>query len=258
MQKLKLKKKIISINNFKKKKYCLGICVLNEGKKIVNQIKKINKLNFHDVDVIICDGNSSDNSLNFKFLKKNNIKTLLIKNTKYGHLSYQILLILKYVLDNNYKGVVLMDGNDKDSIVQIPKFIKAFKKGYYYIHGSRYYKGGKDVNTPVARKFLTKYIHPKFFYNNYFKFTDTANGYKGISRKFILQNKKKIFRNCFDYYNLQYYLTRLAIKKKYKVKEIGVVRKYKKIHYEIPSHTSGVGYFRVLKDLVLTNIGYYD
>ena len=27
-----------------------------------------------------------------------------------------------------------MDGNDKDSIVQIPKFIK-FSKGYYYIHG---------------------------------------------------------------------------------------------------------------------------
>jgi len=165
---------------------------------------------------------------------------------------------LKYVMDNNYKGVILVDGNDKDSLTQIPKFINAMKKDYLYIHGSRYCKGGRDINTPIFRKILTKYIHPIFFYNKYFKFTDTANGYKGISRKFISQNKKKIFRNCFDYYNLQYYLTRLAIKKRYKVKEIGVVRKYKKIHYKIPSHASGVGYFRVLKDLILTNTGYYD
>lgn len=258
MQKLKLKKKIFSINNFKNRNYCLGICVLNEGKKIVNQIKKINNLNFHDVDVVICDGKSSDNSLGFEFLKRNNVKTLLVKDTNFGHLSYQILLILKYVLDNKYKGVILVDGNDKDSLVQIPEFIRAFKKGFHYIHGSRYYKGGKDINTPLMRKILTKYVHPKFFYNSYFKFTDTANGYKGISREFISQNKIKIFRNCFDYYNLQYYLTRLAIKKKYKVKEIGVQRKYKKIHYQIPSHASGVGYFRVLKDLVLTNIGFYD
>ncbi len=258
MKKFHLKRKIVKLNKTKKNHYCLGICVLNEGKKIQNQITKIKKLKFSDIDTVICDGKSSDNSIDLNFLKKNNIKTLLIKDTKTGHLSYQILILLKYVLDNNYKGVILIDGNDKDSLIQIPKFVKAMQNGYFYIHGSRYYKGGKDINTPILRKILTKYVHPLFFYNHFFKFTDTANGYKGISYKFILQNKKKIFRDCFDYYNLQYYLTRLAIKKSYKIKEIGVERKYKKIHYEIPSHTSGAGYFRVLKDLVLTNIGFYD
>ena len=37
-----------------------------------------------------------------------------------------------------------------------------------------------------------------------------------------------------------------------------LVRKYKKIHFELGSHTSGIGYFIVLKDLILTRMGFYD
>ena len=258
MKKFLVKKKIIKLNNLKNNDYCLGICVLNEGIKIINQIKKIKKLEFSNLDLIICDGKSNDNSLDINFLKHNNVKTLLIKETSYGHLSVQIQILIKHVLEENYKGLILVDGNDKDSFSQIPFFIKAIQNGFDYIHGSRYFKGGKDINTPILRRFLSKYIHPLFFYNNHFKFTDTSNGYRAVSRKFILENKKKILRNCFDYYNLQFFLSRIATKKKYKIKEIGVVRKYKKIHYQIPSHASGMVYIRILKDLVLTRIGYYD
>ena len=258
MKELLIKAKIIKLHNLKNNDYCLGICVLNEGKKIINQIKKIKKLKFSNVDLVICDGKSNDNSLDINFLKNNNVKTLLIKESSNGHLSFQIQILIKHALKQNYKGLILVDGNDKDSLTQIPDFIKSIQDGFDYIHGSRYYKGGRDFNTPFLRRILTKYIHPLFFYNSYFKFTDTANGYRAVSRKFILENKKKIFRNCFDYYNLQYFLIRIAIKKRYKTKEIGVTRKYKKIHYQIPSHSSGIGYIRILKDLVLTNLGYYD
>ena len=220
---------------------------------------KWGKKKFKNLDVIICDGGSSDNSLNNKFLKKNNIKDLLVKKGKNGHLSYQMMIILEHVVKKNYKGVILIDGNDKDSLVQIPKFIKAMENGYDYIHGSRYVSGGKEINTPFLRKFLTKYVHPFIFnFSNFFNFTDTANGYRGMTKNFILNNKKKIFRECFDYYNLQYFLMRIALKKRYKIKEIGVVRKYKKIHFELGSHTSGIGYFIVFKDLILTRMGFYD
>jgi len=258
MNKSFLKKKIIILNNYKRKKYCLGICVLNEGSKIKNQIKKIKKHNFQDLDIIICDGGSDDNSINIKFLKKNKIKELLIKNAN-GHLSYQIMLILEHAIQKNYKGLILMDGNDKDSVKEIPEFIDAMEDGYDYIHGSRYSNGGKEINTPFLRKYLTKYIHPFIFnFSRYFRFTDTANQYMSMKRNFMIAYKKRLLRKCFNYYNLLYFLMRLAILKKSNIKEIGVTRKYKKIHVTNKSHTSGMGYFIVLKDLLLTRFGYYD
>ena len=253
-----LKKKTVILNNFRRKKYCLGICVLNEGQKIKNQIKKIKNYNFKNIDTVICDGGSDDNSVNIKFLKTNKVKDLLIKQTV-GHLSYQIMIIIEHTIKKKYKGLILMDGNDKDSLKEIPKFIKAMEDGYDYVHGTRYFNGGKEFNTPYLRKFLTKYIHPLIFnFSNYFRFTDTANGYMSMTRNFIIVYKKIILRKCFNYYNLQYFLMRLAILKKCKIKEIGVTRRYKKIHYDIKSHTSGFGYFIVFRDLLLTRLGWYD
>ena len=253
-----LKYSCFNIKN-KKNKIALGICVLNEGKKIRDQLrilsqKKINNL----VDIIICDANSNDGSIDIPFLKKKGVNKLLLKRCS-GKLSRQIQIIIHHSIKERYEGLILVDGNNKDDMKFIKKFIDKIYNKFDYVHGSRYIKNGYEKNTPIIRKLLTKYFHP-FIFNigNKFKFSDTANGYRGMSKKFIILNKEKIFKKYFIHYNLQYFLTRLSLKRNFKTCEIGVGRYYKKIHLRLKSHTSGIGYFIVLKDLILTKIGFYD
>lgn len=245
--------------NRKSNGIALGICVLNEGNKIKKQLtilqkKKINQI----VDILICDANSNDGSTNVDFLKKVGVK-ILIKKKCEGKLSRQIQILLDCTLKFKYNGIILVDGNNKDDMKYIYKFVEKINQNYDYVHGSRYAKNGYEINTPIIRKFLTKYIHP-FIFNigNRYKYSDTANGFRGISTKFIKLNKSKIFKEHFINYNLQYFLSRLSLKKNILNCEIGVGRSYKKIHLITRSYTSGFGYFIVLKDLIFTKIGIYD
>ena len=54
----------------KKNKYLICIPVLNEGKKFINQLKKMKELRVNTVaDIIICDGGSTDGSADIEMLK---------------------------------------------------------------------------------------------------------------------------------------------------------------------------------------------
>ena len=71
-----------SSNEFAKKanKYCLCIPIINEGDRIHKELERakaagIDKL----VDIIICDGDSTDGSTNEMLLKSLGVNTLLIK-----------------------------------------------------------------------------------------------------------------------------------------------------------------------------------
>ncbi len=253
-----LKYSCYNIKN-KKNKIALGICVLNEGKKIRDQLKILSRKKICNlVDIIICDANSTDRSINISYLKSVGVRKLLVKKCN-GKLSRQMQIIIYHIIKEKYEGLVFVDGNNKDDMDFVKKFIEKINNNFDYIHGSRYAKDGYEKNTPFIRKVLTKYLHP-FIFNigNKFKFSDTANGYRALSKKFINLNKDKIFKKHFINYNLQYFLTRISLNKNFKTCEIGVGRYYKKIHLKIKSHTSGVGYFIVLKDLVFTKLGLYD
>lgn len=55
---------------------------------------------------------------------------------------------LYWALERGYEGVVTIDGNDKDSIEDVPRFLEKLKEGYDLVQGSRFLKGGRAVNTP--------------------------------------------------------------------------------------------------------------
>ena len=50
----------------------------------------------------------------------------------------------------------------KDDMKYIYKFVEKLIK-ITIMYGSRYAKNGYENNTPIIRKFLTKYIHPFIF-----------------------------------------------------------------------------------------------
>lgn len=211
----------------KKTKYCVCIPVINEGDKIKKQLERAKEYGIdQEADIIICDGGSTDNSLNKEFLIKMGVSVLLTKEDK-GKLSSQLRMGYSYGLERGYEGFVTVDGNGKDNIEAVINFIKELDNGFDMIQGSRYLPGGKAINTPKMRHIAVKLLHvPIISYAGKFKYTDTTNGYRGYSKKYLLDSRVQPFRDIFDTYELLAYLSVRAPQLGLKTKEIPVERKY--------------------------------
>lgn len=211
----------------RKTKYCCVIPVLNEGKRIGQLIKKIHKEKINDlVDIIIIDGGSKDNSLNEIFLKNNGVKGLIIKKDK-GGLSSQLRIGYYFGITKLYKGIITIDGNNKDCPLSIINFIKKLEDGYDFVQGSRFIKGGQHKNTPFIRYLAIRLIHaPILSIFSGFFWTDTTQGYRAYSANLILSRELEIFRNQFTNYELLPYLNFSAPKNNFKCIEVPTKRVY--------------------------------
>jgi dolichol-phosphate mannosyltransferase len=239
-------------------RYCIGIPVLNENGRFTAQIKRMHALGLNGLaDIVIADGNSTDGSTDPSFLSAHGIRALLIKLGP-GRLSAQIRMVLAYALKEGYDGIVLVDGNNKDGVEAIPDFLKALENGWDYVQGSRYIPGGYEENTPLSRKVGVKLIHaPVLSIAAGVRYTDTTNGFRGLSRRFLLDPRLQPFRDVFSTYNLHYYLALMAPRLGYQVKELPVTRRYPATG-ELPSKIKGwKANLHILELLFKTVLGCY-
>ncbi|OMF88080.1 glycosyltransferase family 2 protein [Paenibacillus sp. FSL R7-0337] len=240
----------------KANKYCVCIPVINEGTKIQKQLAKLKGLS-NVIDIIILDGGSTDGSLADSFLIEMNVRALLTKQDK-GKLSAQLRIGFSYAINEQYSGVITVDGNNKDSVEDIPEFIKKLEDGYDFVQGSRYVPGGTEVNTPVSRKLAIKLIHAPFIsLISGFHYTDTTNGFRAHSLDYLLDHKVQPFRDIFETYELLGYLSVQAPKLGYKVIEIPVSREYP--IGKIPTKISPIkGNWLLIKTLLNLFLKKYD
>lgn len=209
----------------KKTKYCVLVPIINEGDRIMGQLAKMKKLT-NKIDIILTDGGSTDGSTELSFLKSMCVRTLIVKKDK-GKLSAQLRLGLAYALIQGYDGIITIDGNNKDGVDAISNFVSEIENGYDFIQGSRYVKGGQAINTPVIRNFAIKLIHaPVISLLTGSRYTDTTNGFRGFSRRYLLDPNVQPFRDIFETYELLAYLSVRADQLGFKTKEIPVTRKY--------------------------------
>lgn len=217
------------IHQFKKKhsKYCICIPVLNEGEKLKKQLNRIAPYS-KIIDIIIADWGSTDKSTSKIFLKKNKIRALLILKSQ-GSQGTQLRMGFSYALKQGYAGIIQIDGNNKDGIAAIPSFIKKLDKGFDYLQGSRFIKGGKEVNTPPLRYFAVRFFAaPLLSLSSGFWYTDVTNGFRGYSKQYLLHPKVQPFRSIFVRYELNMYLTVRANQLRLKTMELPVTRSYPK------------------------------
>ena len=243
----------------KKSKYCLCIPIINEGQRILLELSRAKKANISEyVDIVLCDGGSTDGSMEIENLKSLNVNTLLTKKD-YGKQSVQLRMGFWWALQRGYEGIITIDGNNKDSIEDVPKFVEKLLEGYDFVQGSRYIKGGEGINTPKLRHFAVKLIHaPIISLTARHKFTDTTNAYRAYSKAYLLNNNVKPFRDIFQTYELLAYLSTRATQIGLRVCEVGVIREYPK-KGKIPTKISFFkGNSKLLKILIKNMLGGYN
>ncbi len=235
----------------KRARYCVCIPVINEGERIHAQLLRM-KPYVEGLDVLIADGGSSDGSLDETYLRSTIVRTLLTK-TGPGKLSAQMRMAIAYGLEQGYEGLIFVDGNNKDDPAALPSFAKLLDEGMDHIQGSRYVPGGKAINTPPSRHYGVKLLHsPLISLASGFHYTDTTNGFRGYSRRFLLDPRVQPLRDCFVAYELHYYLAIRAARLRFKVCETPVTREYppRGPQSQVPTKISPIrGNLRVLRTL---------
>ena len=211
--------------------------MINEGARIHNLLRRMAALNIAaQADIILVDGGSKDGSLEPATLQQFGVRGLIVK-TGPGKLSSQLRCAYAFVLDEVYSHIVTIDGNDKDDPDAIPQFIAALKNGVDFVQASRFVPGGFAENTPLVRDVAIRLIHaPLLSLASGFKWTDTTQGFRGYSRRMLLDPRVNIFRDVFMTYELLAYLSYRAPRLGYRCQELPTSRRYPK--GEVPTKIS--------------------
>lgn len=222
----------------KRSDYCLLIPVINEGDRIARELARAQVAGVTDmVDVIICDGGSTDGSMDPAKLQTRNVNTLLVKEGP-GKQGAQLRMGISFALDRGYRGILTVDGNDKDSVESVPLFVQKLEEGYGFVQGSRFLKGGEAINTPLVRLLALRLIHaPVTSLGARFHYTDTTNAFRGYSAELLRDPRVAPLRDEFVGYELLAYLSVRAPRLGYRVCEVPVTRSYPR-HAKTPTKIS--------------------
>jgi len=209
--------------------HCIVIPVINEGERIGRLLQRMSDLGIADrADILIVDGGSTDGSLDVERLDAHRVAGL-IRKTGPGKLSAQLLCAYAFALDQDYEGVVTIDGNDKDDPDAIPAFIEALEGGYDFVQASRYVPGGVGENTPWARELAIRLVHaPALSWASGFDWTDTTQGFRAYSRRLLADDRMAIFRPEFRDYELLAYMNYRAPRLGFRCVELPTARRYPK------------------------------
>jgi len=238
--------------------YIVLIPVINEGERILRELKRAKESNISEVaDIVICDGDSTDGSTEAQRLLELEVCTLLVKKDK-GKQGAQLRMGIWWALKRGYKGIITIDGNDKDSIEDIPSFISKLEEGYDLVQGSRFIPGGKAINTPFIRNISVRLIHaPIISLTAHHHFTDTTNAYRGYSARYLLDERVQPLRDIFMTYELLAYLSVRATQIGMKACEIPVTRAYPEIGKTPTKISFFKGNSNLMKILIKNMFGSY-
>lgn len=239
------------------RKHLLLIPVFNEGTRIIEQLDKIERFK-PEVDVVIADGGSTDESIEF-FRKSTGILTAVLTKQDEGELSAQLRMGFHFAIENGYEGVITMDGNNKDGVKGITEIMNALTKGFDFVQGSRFIPGGSSKNTPLIRYLAVRLIHaPLTSIGAKHRFTDTTNGFRGHSIGLLTSPKMKVFREIFDTYELLAYIPIASGRLNFSITEVPVERQYPK-GKTIPTKIIGISsHYSLLKILFKAIRGNYN
>ena len=261
MDKIEMQECTITQLDSKKNDYCICIPIINEGERIKKELEKaLTHKIYNQADIVLIDSGTTDGSTDIENLRKYKVNALIeMKEKKKYTQSKALRAGFYFAIERGYEGIITVDGNNKDDIKDVYKFIEKLKDGFDFIQGSRYIKGGKAINTPKSREFAIKYIHTPFISSICKKkYTDTTNLFRGYSRKYLLHEKVQPFRDIFKSYELSTYLSTRADVLGLKTCEVPVTREYPSSKKYSTKVGKIKGNYLIIKSLVEDKLGKYD
>lgn len=241
----------------KRHRYCIAVVVINEGERVRQQLRGMASL-AERIDIVVADGGSTDGSLVPESLADFQLRALLVKRGV-GKLSAQMRMAIDFALEQEYEGLLVIDGNGKDDYSAVPAFIELLDAGYDHVQGSRYVHGGHGVNTPLSRTLAVRLLHaPLISLAAGKRYTDTTNGFRAYSRRLLADPRVQPLRDVFTGYELHYYLAIRAARLGFNVIETPVTRRYPK-KGKTPTKISPIkGNVTVLRTLMAAALGRFD
>lgn len=236
--------------------YCIVVTTWEEGDRLRRQLQRMEPY-AGLVDIIVADRRSADGSTEPGFLRGCGVRTLL--RTDETGLGTAIRMGLAYGIDEGYRGFLTIDGNGKDGVEAIPQFVTCLEDGYDLVQGSRFLPDGAHRNTPLDRFLgIRLIVSPLLSAGARGRVSDPTNGFRAMSRRFLLDVRLQPIRKVFVGFNLQLYLVRRALQLGGGFKEIPVSRHYPATG---PTPTKIIGLRRKLefvRELLATVRGAYD
>jgi len=231
---------------------------LNEAAGIVAALAALAPLRHRGHQVIVADGGSTDGSVAPDVLRGAQVRALLVKRGP-GKLSAQMRMAIAFALGEGYDGLVVIDGNGKDDVAAIPRFIELLDREARARQGSRYVPGGKGINTPLSRTIGVKVLHaPLISVAAGTRYTDTTNGFRAYSRRLLTDPRVQPLRDIFVAYELHYYLAIRAARLCFRVIETPVTRSYPTTG-KTPTKISPVkGNLLILRTLAAAALGKFN
>lgn len=215
----------------------LVIPLVNEKERIVEQLRHFQATSF-PCDVLIIDGGSSDGSI--EAINELQLPNLSIICAERPNLSSQLLVGFDVALNHGYSSCITVDGNNKDCMRDLFSIYGALLTGYDFVQGSRFCIGGQSLNLPFDRRISLMLLHrPLARLFSRVRFSDTTNGFRGYSNRFLSQINQPLSEINKRPYDVSTALPIIAAKLKMKFCEVPVTRTYPK-QGPVPTKISSV------------------
>lgn len=162
----------------------------------------------------------------------------------------------EYALDNDFYIAVVMAGNNKDHPEEIPTLLNPIVDGQAdLVQGSRWLGNRGNLGPmPLYRKVATR-VHPALFnLISGASMTDTTNGFRAVSATMLRDPRLNLNQTWLDEYELEVYLLYKTQKLGYSLVEMPVNKTYPPKHLGQTKMKPIVGWWSILRPLVLLGI----
>ncbi len=150
-------------------------------KNTVDNLKKVIKKSKYNIDYVVINDGSTDNTL--KVCNDNKFNVInLIENLGIGG---AVQTGYKYALENNYDIAIQFDGDGQHDENYIEDLIKSIESGNDFVIGSRFIKKLSNFTSTKSRQLGIKIISSIIKFTTKKKIYDTTSGFRAGNRKVI-------------------------------------------------------------------------
>ncbi|MGQ0823981.1 MAG: glycosyltransferase family 2 protein [Actinomycetota bacterium] len=163
----------------------------------------------------------------------------------------------EHVCEKGHDVTVVIAGNNKDSPEEIPLLLDPIVRGDAdFVQGSRWLTRNAQLGPmPLYRRIATR-IHPLIFsLAARRRTTDSTNGFRAFSNRILADETISLDQAWLDGYELEPYLYLRVARSSYKTIEVPVTKTYPPKHLGQTKMPPVVGWWEILRPVVLVGLG---